>query len=74
MKLKKRDPTKEYGTEFVIFSSILNEKNNCKKKHIKYQKEKYWKFPGINDLNDLKNSAKIGIASEKTIELLNSSP
>jgi hypothetical protein len=38
------------------------------------QNEKYWKFPGINDLNNLKNNAKIGIESEKTIELPNSSP
>ena len=28
----------------------------------------------INDLNNLKNNAKIGIESEKTIELPNSSP
>ena len=68
------DPITEYRSEPVNFFIILKEKNNCKKKHIKYQKEKYWKFPGINDLNDLKNSAKIGIASEKTIELLNPSP
>ena len=31
--------------------------------------EKYWKFPGIKDLNDLKINAKIGIESEKIIEL-----
>jgi hypothetical protein len=27
---KKKDPIKEYRTEFVNFFMILNEKNNCK--------------------------------------------
>ena len=38
---KKRDPITEYRSEPVNFFIILKEKNNCKKKHIKYQKEKY---------------------------------
>ena len=38
---------------------------------MKNQNEKYWKFPGINDLNNLKNNAKIGIESEKTGETVN---
>ena len=41
---------------------------------MKDQKEIYWKFSGINDLNNLKNNAKIGIESEKTIEREISSP
>ena len=71
---KERSNKKEWGTEFVIFFIILKEKYNCKKKHRKYQNEKYWKFPEIIGLNGLNNSAKIGIESEKTIELPNSIP
>ena len=71
---KKIDPIKEYKSEFVNFFKILKEKNNWKKKHKKYQNEKYWKLPGINDLINLKKKAKIGIESVYTIELAISSP
>ena len=71
---KKSDPIKEWGIEFVNFFKISKEKNNCRKKHIKYQNEMYWKFSGMNDLNSLKINDKIGIESAKTIELPSSSP
>ena len=41
----------------------MKETNNCKYKVIKYHKEKYWKFPGIKKLKNLKIIAKSGIES-----------
>ena len=72
--IKKREPTKEYISEFVNFFKILKETNSCKYKVTKYQKEKYWKFPGIKNFSNLKIIAKNGIESVYTIELPKVSP
>ena len=61
--IKKREPMKEYASDFVYFFKILNETNNCRYKVVRYQNEKYWKLSEIKDFNNLKIKAKNGIES-----------
>ena len=62
--IKNNELVKENSLLFVKWRIILYEKYNCKKKQIKNQIEKYWKFSGKIDPISLKNNASIGIESE----------
>ena len=63
-KRKKKDPINENKISLLTLYRIKSENKICKYMQRNIQVEKYWKFSGKKNLNNLKTIAKRGIESE----------